>query len=71
MAGKWLAANFNQPDATLFDYDVYAICGDGDMMEGVASEAASLRLGGGCHGLWLRAGGVGLHCCARGGCHGL
>ena len=42
MAGRWLAAHFNKPDFTLFDYDVYAICGDGDMMEGVASEAASL-----------------------------
>ena len=42
MAGKWLAARFNRPDATLFDYDVYAMCGDGDMMEGVSSEAASL-----------------------------
>ncbi len=42
MAGKWLAAHFNTPDATLFDYDVYTFCGDGDMMEGVASEAASV-----------------------------
>ncbi|WP_428333281.1 transketolase [Novosphingobium sp.] len=42
MAGKWLANHFNKPDATLFDYDVYTFCGDGDMMEGVASEAASI-----------------------------
>ena len=42
MAGRWLAARFNRPHMTLFDYDVYAICSDGDMMEGVASEAASL-----------------------------
>jgi transketolase len=42
MASRWLAARFNQPEATLFDFDVYAICGDGDMMEGVSSEAASL-----------------------------
>ncbi|HEY1561361.1 MAG TPA: transketolase [Caulobacteraceae bacterium] len=42
MAGKWLAAHFNRPDGALFDYDVYAMCSDGDMMEGVASEAASL-----------------------------
>ena len=42
MAAKWLAATFNKPDLKLFDFDVYAMCGDGDMMEGVASEAASL-----------------------------
>jgi transketolase len=42
MASKWLAAHFNKPDFTLFDYDVYAFCGDGDMMEGVVSEAASM-----------------------------
>jgi transketolase len=42
MASKWLAARFNKPDLKLFDFDVYAICGDGDMMEGVASEAASM-----------------------------
>jgi len=42
MAGQWLAAHFNTPDAKLFDYDVYAFCGDGDMMEGVSSEAASV-----------------------------
>ena len=42
MAGMWLAANYNRPGFELFDYNVYAMCGDGDMMEGVASEAASL-----------------------------
>jgi transketolase len=42
IAERWLAKRFNRPDFTVFDYDVYAICGDGDMMEGVASEAASL-----------------------------
>ncbi len=42
IAGKWLAAYFNRPDFEIFDYNVYAVCGDGDMMEGVASEAASL-----------------------------
>ncbi|MHB8286065.1 MAG: transketolase [Caulobacteraceae bacterium] len=42
MASKWLAAHFNKPDHKLFDFDVYTMCGDGDMMEGIASEAASL-----------------------------
>jgi transketolase len=42
IAAKWQAAHFNRPGHTLFDYDVWAICGDGDMMEGVASEAASV-----------------------------
>ncbi len=42
MAAKWLAAHFNKPDAKLFDYDVFTFCGDGDMMEGVSSEAASI-----------------------------
>src|SRR5207302_6537330 len=39
---RWLAAHYNRPDFMLFDYDVYAICSDGDLMEGVGSEAASL-----------------------------
>ena len=42
IAERWLAKHFNRPDFTVFDYDVYALCGDGDMMEGVTSEAASL-----------------------------
>ena len=42
IAERWLAKHFNRPDFTVFDYDVYAVCGDGDMMEGVTSEAASL-----------------------------
>src|ERR1051325_212286 len=42
MAQSWMASYFNRPDFELFNYDVYALCGDGDMMEGVASEAASL-----------------------------
>ena len=42
IAERWLAKHFNRPDFEVFDYDVYAICGDGDMMEGVTSEAASL-----------------------------
>jgi transketolase len=42
MAGRWKAARLNTPAATLFDYDVYVICSDGDLMEGVSCEAASL-----------------------------
>jgi transketolase len=42
IAERWLAARFNKPGFTLFDHDVYALCGDGDMMEGVSAEAASL-----------------------------
>ena len=54
LAGRWLAGQFNRPDFPLFSNDVYAFCGDGDMMEGVASEAASFaghqKLGNLC---WL------------------
>src|SRR6185312_15044709 len=42
MAGKWLGARYNQPGFDLFNFNVWAFCGDGDLMEGVASEAASL-----------------------------
>jgi transketolase len=42
LAGRWQAAYFNRPGFELFDYDVYALCGDGDMMEGISGEAASL-----------------------------
>jgi len=42
IAGKWLAANYNKPGFEIFNFKVYALCGDGDLMEGVASEAASL-----------------------------
>ncbi|MCE9594002.1 MAG: transketolase [Planctomycetes bacterium] len=42
IAREWLAARYNQPNFDLFDYRVYALAGDGCMMEGVASEAASL-----------------------------
>ena len=42
IASRWMAAYFNRPGFEMFDYDVYALCGDGDMMEGVSSEAASL-----------------------------
>ncbi|MDR3438597.1 MAG: transketolase [Telmatospirillum sp.] len=42
IAAKWSAQHFNRPDFPMFEHDVYVLCGDGDMMEGVASEAASL-----------------------------
>jgi transketolase len=42
IAGQWLASNFNKPNLNLFNFRVYAVCGDGDIMEGVAGEAASL-----------------------------
>lgn len=42
IARKWLAARYNKPGFELFDYDIYAVCGDGCLMEGVGSEAASL-----------------------------
>ena len=42
MAGLWYAATFNRPGYDLFDYDVYALAGDGCLMEGIGAEAASL-----------------------------
>jgi transketolase len=42
MASRWLAANFNRPEFEVFDFNVYAICSDGDLMEGIGGEAASL-----------------------------
>jgi transketolase len=42
IAADWLAGHFNKPGFPLFDYNVFALCGDGCMMEGVSSEAASL-----------------------------
>jgi transketolase len=42
IASRWLGEHFNRPGFNLFNFNVYAICGDGDIMEGVASEAASL-----------------------------
>jgi len=52
IAGQWLAQRYNRPGFELFTYSVYALCGDGCMMEGVSSEAASLaghlRLSGLC-----------------------
>jgi transketolase len=42
MGSKWLAANFNRPGFEVFDFNVYAMCSDGDLMEGLGGEAASL-----------------------------
>jgi transketolase len=42
IAQKWLANRYNKPGFEIFDYNIYAICGDGCMMEGIASEAASV-----------------------------
>ena len=42
IAQKWLANRYNKPGFEIFDYNIYAICGDGCLMEGVSSEAASL-----------------------------
>jgi transketolase len=42
IAGKWFSSTYNRPDFNIFDYRVWAICGDGDIMEGVCAEAASL-----------------------------
>ncbi len=42
MGGRFLGKHLNRPGLPLFDYNVYALCSDGDLMEGVASEAASI-----------------------------
>ena len=42
IAGQWQAANFNRPGFEIFDFNVYVICSDGDLMEGIGGEAASL-----------------------------
>src|ERR1700741_3863294 len=42
IAGRWQAGNFNRPGLEIFDYNVYAMCSDGDLMEGIGGEAASL-----------------------------
>jgi len=44
LAGKWLAERYNRPNFTLFDYNVYALAGDGCMMEGISSEAPRWRV---------------------------
>ena len=42
IAARWLAARYNRPGFELFDFNVYALCSDGDLMEGIGGEAASL-----------------------------
>ena len=42
IAGKWLAATYDRPDFELFGFDTYTVCSDGDIMEGIGCEAASL-----------------------------
>ena len=42
IASRWLAANFNRPGFEIFDFNIYAMCSDGDLMEGIGGEAASL-----------------------------
>jgi transketolase len=42
IAERWLAGHFNRPGFELFNYNIWAFCGDGDMMEGISSEAASI-----------------------------
>ena len=42
ISSKWMGSYFNRADFDVFNFDVYALCGDGDMMEGISSEAASL-----------------------------
>jgi len=42
IGSRWLAANFNRPGFEIFDYNIYAMCSDGDLMEGIGGEAASL-----------------------------
>jgi transketolase len=42
IASRWLACYFNRPGFEMFNFNAYALCGDGDMMEGISGEAASL-----------------------------
>lgn len=54
MAERWLGAHFNRPDFPVVDWRTYALCGDGCMMEGISSEAASLAGHLGLHKLcWI------------------
>ena len=43
IAAKWMAAHFNRPDFPMFDFDVYALAGDGCMMEGISSRSGVAR----------------------------
>src|SRR3990167_1101072 len=42
IASRWLAARYNRPEFDMFGFNVYALCSDGDLMEGISGEAASL-----------------------------
>lgn len=54
IAERWLASHFNQPGNEIINYRTYAICGDGDMMEGISSESASIAGHLGLHKLvWI------------------
>src|SRR5258708_22135344 len=52
IAQKWLATRYNKPDFEIFNYNLYAVCGDGCMMEGISSEPASLAGHLGLHNLF-------------------
>jgi transketolase len=42
IAERWMKENFNRPELKIFDYNIYAICSDGDLMEGISEESASI-----------------------------
>src|SRR6516165_6466623 len=46
LASRWAAATFNRPGFEMFDFDVYALCGDGCIMEGISSEAVATKFMG-------------------------